>query len=192
MPVPRCPVASCRPNLVFGRGWHECSGLAGELSCRHVSSFGSACPGGLPASAQPTAGAAVPSLVRTSRSVRHGALTRCLCSIPESSGRPCRLTCSTVLLLPLDAAGEALEGGPRQSSNGGHTRPSDSIGRRGLARARGCGRDAEGRGSVAPRPCSAKFWPPTNERCSARRHAFRSLSGGGPGGADVVEGVLPG
>jgi hypothetical protein len=88
--APRCPVASGGQNLEFGCGWHGCSGLAGQLPCRHVSGFGYACPGGLPASAQPTAGAAFPSFVRTGGIVRHGAPTRCLCSIPDSSGRPCR------------------------------------------------------------------------------------------------------
>jgi hypothetical protein len=61
-------------------------GMAWLWPCRHVSGFGSASPGGLSASAQPTAGAAFPSFLYADDSGCLGDLPRCLCAEPDLLG----------------------------------------------------------------------------------------------------------
>lgn len=149
--APRCPVASCCPSHSFGHGRREHSGLAAQLPCRHVSGFGSACPGGPPASVQPTAGASVPlhwfAPAAASASV-HCPVACAANLIPMETNVSDAPDCSPPYA---GVGGGGTHGGPRQPSNGGRMRLSALIGCRGLARARGCRGFEEGRGSAAPR-----------------------------------------
>lgn len=122
-PVPRCPIACCCPSSRFGHGGHGHSGLAWLWPCRHVSGSGSACPGGLPASWQPTAGAAVPSFASTDHRGRVGAPSELPVQQTGFLRKPMSLTLLTALLPP-SRGGRAHE---RRSSPALGRRPSLAV-----------------------------------------------------------------
>jgi hypothetical protein len=73
-------------------------GLVWLRPCRHVSGFGSSCPGGLPASVQSTAGAEMSLHLYPPMTLCVGDLSSCLCSKPYSYGTPEWLMCLGAVL----------------------------------------------------------------------------------------------